>query len=82
MCLDHVILRSGVGDPVVKELDGNYHHDRRKHILEWRLPVIDQSTSTGSMEFSMQGGTTEDFFPVRVTFTSPKLYCRLMVSAV
>ena len=68
-----------MGDPVVKELDGTYHHDRRKHILEWRLPVIDQSTSTGSLEFSIQGGTADDFFPVRVTFTSPVLYCRLQV---
>ena len=68
-----------MGDPVVKELDGTYHHDRRKHILEWRLPVIDQSTTTGSLEFSIQGGAVDDFFPVRVTFTSPKLYCRLQV---
>lgn len=71
-----------MGDPVVKELDGTYHHDRRKHILEWRLPVIDQSTTTGSVEFSIQGGAPDDFFPVRVTFTSPKLYCRLQVSGV
>ena len=71
-----------MGDPVIKELDGTYHHDRRKHLLEWRLPVIDQSTAIGSMEFSIQGGSPDDFFPVRVTFTSPKLYCRLLVSVV
>ncbi|XP_065888484.1 coatomer subunit delta-like [Dysidea avara] len=75
-------LPSGVGDPVVKELDGTFHHDRRKHVLEWKLPVIDQSTGTGSLEFNMQGGVSDDFFPVRVSFTSPKLYCRIMVGGV
>ena len=68
-----------MGDPVVKVLDGTYHHDQHKHIMEWKLPVIDQSTTTGNLEFTIQGGTTEDFFHIRVTFTSPKLYCRLQV---
>ena len=68
-----------MGDPVVKELDSTYHHDRRKHIMEWRLPVINQSITTGNLKFTIQGGTTEYFFLVKVIFTAPKLYCRLQV---
>ena len=71
-----------MGDPLVKELDGTYHHDQRKHLLEWQLPVIDQSTAMGRLEFSIKGGASDDFFPVRVMFTSPRLYCRLQVSIV
>ena len=33
-------IPSGVGAPVVGTCDGDYNHDSRKNILEWKLPVI------------------------------------------
>ena len=72
-------LRSGAGAPVVGECEGDYRHDSRKNILEWRLPVIDASNKSGSMEFTV-AGHTNDFFPVAVNFVSKKSFCDIEVS--
>jgi len=69
---------SGVGAPRVSECEGEYHHDNRKNILEWKLPVIDESNKTGSMEFSI-AGHPDDFFPVSVSFVSKKSYCDIEI---
>jgi hypothetical protein len=74
-------LPAGVGAPVVTECEGEYHHDARKSILEWSLPVIDESNKTGSMEFSINGHP-DDFFPVNVSFVSKKSYCDIVVAEV
>ena len=71
--------RSGVGAPVVADCEGDYNYDSRKNLLEWKLPVIDQSNKTGSMEFSINGHP-EDFFPVTVSFISKRSYCDIDVS--
>lgn len=68
----------GVGGPVVGEIDGDYHYDHKRSILEWQLPVIDSSNKTGTMEFSI-AGHPNDFFPVNVTFVSSKSYCDIKV---
>lgn len=60
------------------EVDGEYHYDHKHSVLEWQLPVIDLSNKSGSMEFSI-AGSPGDFFPVSVTFSSPKSYCNLKV---
>ena len=70
--------RSGAGAPVVGECEGDYRHDSRKNILEWRLPVIDASNKSGSMEFTVTGHTN-DFFPVAVNFVSKKSFCDIEV---
>lgn len=31
---------SGVGAPIISNIDGDYKHDSRKNFLEWTLPVI------------------------------------------
>ena len=71
--------RSGVGAPVVGEVDGDYSYDAKKHVLNWRLAVIDSSNSQGSMEFSI-AGMPDDFFPIKVSFLSTKSYCNIEVS--
>jgi len=72
------VVRSGAGAPVVGDCEGDYRHDSRKNILEWRLPVIDASNKSGSMEFSI-AGHTNDFFPVAVSFVSKKSFCDIEV---
>lgn len=74
-------LPSGAGAPVVGDCEGDYRHDSRKNILEWRLPVIDASNKSGSMEFSI-AGHTNDFFPVAVSFVSKKSFCDIEVEDV
>lgn len=72
--------RSGVGAPVIGDLDGEYRHDSRRNILEWCLPVIDVKNKTGSLEFSIPG-QPNDFFPVNVSFVSKGSYCDIQVKA-
>lgn len=72
---------SGVGAPVIGDLDGEYRHDSRRNILEWSLPVIDLKNKTGSLEFSIPG-QPNDFFPVNVSFVSKGSYCDLQVAKV
>ena len=71
-------FRSAVGAPVVSECEGEYHYNNRKNILEWTLPLIDESNKSGSMEFSINGHP-DDFFPVNVSFVSKKPYCDIEV---
>lgn len=70
--------RSGVGAPVIGEIDGEYRHDSRRNTLEWCLPVIDAKNKSGSLEFSI-AGQPNDFFPVQVSFISKKNYCNIQV---
>ena len=69
-----------MGSPVIGELDGEYDYDSRKHVLNWRLPLVDSSNKEGSLEFSVAGIPT-DFFPVTVSFASSKSYCHIEVSS-
>ena len=63
---------------MVSDCEGEYYHDSRKNMLEWKLPLIDDSNKTGSMEFSINGHP-DDFFPVHVSFVSKKSYCEIEV---
>nr|XP_061797227.1 coatomer subunit delta-like isoform X3 [Nerophis lumbriciformis] len=72
---------SGVGAPVIGDLDGEYKHDSRRNVLEWCLPVIDANNKTGSLEFSISG-QPNDFFPVNVSFVSKRNYCDIQVAKV
>ncbi|KAJ7990448.1 hypothetical protein DPEC_G00300420 [Dallia pectoralis] len=69
---------SGVGAPTVGDVDGEYKHDGRRNVLEWRLPVIDADNKSGSLEFSI-AGQPNDFFPVHVSFVSKRNYCDIQV---
>ncbi|XP_026536784.1 coatomer subunit delta [Notechis scutatus] len=74
-------LPSGVGAPIIGEINGEYRHDSRKNLLEWCLPVVDAKNKSGSLEFSI-AGRPNDFFPVHVSFVSKKNFCNLQVSKV
>ena len=74
----NVFCRSGVGAPVIGDLDGEYRHDSRRNILEWCLPVVDMKNKSGSLEFSI-AGQPNDFFPVSVSFVSKTNYCDIQV---
>ncbi|XP_078282837.1 coatomer subunit delta isoform X2 [Rhinoraja longicauda] len=74
-------LPTGAGTLLISELEGEYHHDSRKNLLEWCLPVIDAKNKSGSMEFSIPG-QPNDFFPINVSFVSKKNYCNIQVSGI
>ncbi|XP_054717160.1 coatomer subunit delta-like [Uloborus diversus] len=69
------------GNPIVSECEGMYEHDSRKNRLTWKLPVIDSSNKTGSMEFSCPGKAS-DFFPISIEFESSQSYCNVKVTDV
>jgi len=63
----------GAGAPNVSECEGEYTHDTRRGALLWQHPVIDAQNMSGSIEFSV-AGCPDDFFPVTMSFNSPKSY--------
>jgi hypothetical protein len=67
-------------NPIVSECDGEYSHEARKNILVWYLPIIDASTKSGSMEFSVPNSRPLDFFPLHISFTSKTAYAKIKVS--
>ncbi|XP_072313095.1 coatomer subunit delta-like [Eucyclogobius newberryi] len=73
-------LPSGVGAPVIGNLDGEYRHDSR-NVMEWRLPVIDANNKTGSFKFSI-AGEENDFFPINLSFVCNLNYCDIQVTKV
>ena len=75
----HDTFRHGVGAPVVGEIEGDYHYDHKRSVLEWQLPVIDESNKSGVLEFSISGHP-DDFFPINVSFGSTKSFCDLKVT--
>lgn len=76
-----VPLPTNITPPIIKQCDGDYQYEKYKNILVWRLSTIDQSNTTGSLEFSVTGSAhTADFFPVNVTFTSKTSYCDIQVT--
>ena len=79
--LQHILLRVGPGvpPPVVAECDGEYFHNTKLSALQWKLPLIDASNKSGSMEFTASG-TPDDFFPVNVSFVTQKAYSDITVS--
>eukprot|EP01099_Mayorella_cantabrigiensis_P006984 TRINITY_DN6037_c0_g1_i1.p1 TRINITY_DN6037_c0_g1~~TRINITY_DN6037_c0_g1_i1.p1 ORF type:complete len:500 (-),score=141.28 TRINITY_DN6037_c0_g1_i1:167-1666(-) len=68
---------------VIESADGSHRFDNRNNILEWSLPLIDSSNSTGSMEFNLNfGGASSAFFPIRVDFISENTFCPIQVESV
>ena len=76
--IEIVFVRSGVGSPIVGEMDGDYSYNSKRNILEWHLAVINNENSTGSMEFTISG-QPDDFFPINVSFYSTKTMCDMQV---
>lgn len=66
-------------NPVVSDCDGQYAHEARKNTLVWSLPIIDTSTKSGAMEFSVPSSRPLDFFPLHVSFTSKTSYAKIKV---
>lgn len=67
---------TNVAAPIIKQCDGDYSYEKYKGQLKWRITSIDESNSTGALEFSVQGHP-QDFFPVNVNFTSKNSYCAI-----
>lgn len=60
-------------------MDGSYKHNSSQGELEWQLPLVDGSNSSGSLEFTISQKDTDAFFPINVDFTSQQLFCGIEV---
>ena len=65
--------------PGIINVDGSYKHNA--NVGEW-IDMIDQSNSTGSLEFNIAQRSSDALPPIVVQFTSQQLYCNVQVSSV
>jgi coatomer subunit delta len=75
-------LSSAGSSPAIAECDGDYHHDSRKNVLTWSLPIIDATNKAGALEFSVPASIPGDFFPLQVQFTSKISYAEVKATKV
>ncbi|TPP60794.1 Coatomer subunit delta [Fasciola gigantica] len=78
----NIPLPSSSKPPVVGNCDGDYELVARKTQLEWRLPIIDADSPSGSIEFTIstdRGSKADDFFPLKLSLISEKSFCGIRV---
>jgi hypothetical protein len=73
---------SGNQQPTIGSVDGDYHIDRQKRCIHWRLPIIDNSNKSGMLEFSVEGEDISAFYPIHVSFTSRDLFCDISLTGI
>ncbi|KAF5402652.1 Coatomer subunit delta [Paragonimus heterotremus] len=81
VCLS-VPLPPNSKSPAVGNFDGDYEVNSRKTQLDWRLPLIDASSPSGSIEFTLsteRGATADQFFPLKLTLHAAKSICGIRV---
>jgi hypothetical protein len=78
----NILIPLGTTDPpVIEAISGVYKHDPRSGVLCWHQDQIQNSNSSGSLEFSIAGSNSDAFFPVQIMFSSENLLCPIEVTA-
>ena len=67
--------------PDIVSCDGTTTVNAKAHTLEWKIDMIDDSNSSGVLEFNIAGRSADAFFPVNVSFSSTSTLCDVDVSA-
>uniref|UniRef100_A0A5K4F7M2 Coatomer subunit delta n=2 Tax=Schistosoma mansoni TaxID=6183 RepID=A0A5K4F7M2_SCHMA len=68
--------------PLIGNCDGEYEVSPRKNQLDWRIPIVNNENSSGSLEFTLKterGAQAEQFFPLKLNFGSNKSYCGIQI---
>ena len=68
--------------PGILSVDGTHKYNAAHNELIWELQMIDQSNSSGSLEFSIAQKDTDAFFPITVEFSSQSLFVDVEVAGV
>jgi len=83
--LHNVRIRIPLGThdaPSIVSMDGSYKHNPSTNEMIWMIDLIDQSNSSGSLEFNIAQKSADAFFPISVQFTSQQLFCNVEVTSV
>lgn len=66
------------GQPNVTGCDGDANYDAKNSVLEWSIPLIDNSNTAGNLDFELdqwRNNDTTHLFPINVNFTSTSSLC-------
>lgn len=79
----HIHIPLGTAEPPnIVSMDGTFKHNASTNEMIWILESIDQSNSTGSLEFNISQKNSDAFFPINVQFVSQEIFCDLEVLSV
>ena len=56
--------------PTVASHNGSWTLNASTHSLDWSIPLVSTSESSGSLEFTVGGDDAGTFFPVKVGFVA------------
>jgi hypothetical protein len=79
--LIYLYVRSG-SYPTVSSHTGDWSLNPSCHSLDWSIPLVTPSDSSGSLEFTVGGDDPGSFFPVKVTFVGQGSMAGLRVTSV
>jgi hypothetical protein len=73
--------------PAVSQAEGTYHFDSKNSVLEWEIPLINNSNKKGNLEFEIvpwesSKNDTTSLFPITVTFNCDKTLCNMDIAEV
>lgn len=78
-----IVIPLGTSEHInVQSVDGSYKQNAAAGEVCWELPMIDNSNSSGTFEFTVSQKSTDAFFPIAVNFTSSSLCCNVSVATV
>jgi len=81
--LHNVVIAIPVPDsPDVGDIEGVYQVDNKRNLLLWKIALIDESNSSGNMEFNVPATPNSFFFPLNISFTAQKTFCDIQVLSV
>ena len=68
--------------PVVAQVDGTHTFDHKAQCMQWTLPLIDQDSSTGSLEFTLPVVVdSAALFPIHVAFVTEQTFTTLQIES-
>ncbi|KAJ1680116.1 Mitochondrial distribution and morphology protein 12 [Spiromyces aspiralis] len=73
-------LQRGAQPEIGDIAEGSY--EVRPGALLWKVPIIDNGNSTGSMEFTTAAASEDNFFPVSVSFKGETPFCNININEV
>ncbi|KAJ8325275.1 hypothetical protein BDV3_007177 [Batrachochytrium dendrobatidis] len=72
----------GSNAPTIGDVEGHYTINRQNRVIQWSLPLIDASNSSGVLEFNVSSEDVNAFYPIEIVFTSFKLLNPIHISNV